>query len=503
MTVTAELLDMATLKEYYKILFGALADEEPEKLHERLISLSLADVRKAFRRQAFQYHPAVVRELPQAFRQLRQRRFLQLTEAYTNLRRHLSNSAPAHSQSASEASGQEVAQGEKFAASEPSPQPGSQFSPLLTVVANARKSPQPKKAAPKAAPTTSRRSHDRAPLSVATESASPTLLAIGGAKGGTGQSVLAVNLALALARTGRRIVLADTDLGSPNTHVLLGMQRPQYTLHDYLTKTPGAGSPETGAGSITRLDDALGATPHERVSLLAGSSDVLGNANLPAASRRKLIYGLRRLDADVVILDLGGDTATSVLDFFLAADLGVVVTTMEPASILDAYQFIKLCALRRIQRYLAEHPAPESVEAGIGEVFSVANLSGVPVPGLLSEVAHLDPLYAEALSAHLRQLRLFSVITMRQRANDGQLVDNLRGVCARMAGLKLSHLGTIPNDPAVVKSANELRPVLPNYPLSPASLALQHLAGALPLPAPASDAEQQFRAIGEWGSLAS
>ena len=92
---------------------------------------------------------------------------------------------------------------------------------------------------------------------------------------------------------------------------------------------------------------------------------------------------------------------------------------------------------------------------------------------------------------------------MRQRANDGQLVDNLRGVCARMAGLKLSHLGTIPNDPAVVKSANELRPVLPNYPLSTASLALQHLAGALPLPAPASDAEQQFRAIGEWGSLAS
>lgn len=42
------------------------------------------------------------------------------------------------------------------------------------------------------------------------------------------------------------------------------------------------------------------------------------------------------------IMDLGGDTSYNVIDLFLAADTGFVLTTCDPASYLDAYSFIKV-----------------------------------------------------------------------------------------------------------------------------------------------------------------
>ena len=41
-------------------------------------------------------------------------------------------------------------------------------------------------------------------------------------KGGVGKSLVAANLAIALAQTGRKVVLVDLDLGGSNLHVIIG-----------------------------------------------------------------------------------------------------------------------------------------------------------------------------------------------------------------------------------------------------------------------------------------
>ena len=52
--------------------------------------------------------------------------------------------------------------------------------------------------------------------------AKPTIVAIASGKGGVGKSVVSANLALLLARQGRRVTLLDLDLGGADAHLLFG-----------------------------------------------------------------------------------------------------------------------------------------------------------------------------------------------------------------------------------------------------------------------------------------
>lgn len=55
-------------------------------------------------------------------------------------------------------------------------------------------------------------------------------------RGGTGKSNTTANLATAIALTGKRVAVVDTDIQSPGIHVLFGMEQvnPQATLNQYL-----------------------------------------------------------------------------------------------------------------------------------------------------------------------------------------------------------------------------------------------------------------------------
>ena len=51
--------------------------------------------------------------------------------------------------------------------------------------------------------------------------AGPLVIAISAGKGGTGKTMVAVNLALSLHRRGERVVLLDADVEEPNAHLFL------------------------------------------------------------------------------------------------------------------------------------------------------------------------------------------------------------------------------------------------------------------------------------------
>lgn len=59
------------------------------------------------------------------------------------------------------------------------------------------------------------------------------VIAVTGGKGGVGKTNVSVNLALALADLGRRVMLLDADLGLANVDVLLGLT-PKRTLADVI-----------------------------------------------------------------------------------------------------------------------------------------------------------------------------------------------------------------------------------------------------------------------------
>ena len=57
------------------------------------------------------------------------------------------------------------------------------------------------------------------------------VIAITSGKGGVGKTTLSVNIALELARRGKKVVVFDADFGLANVEVMLGI-RPQYNLLD-------------------------------------------------------------------------------------------------------------------------------------------------------------------------------------------------------------------------------------------------------------------------------
>lgn len=178
----------------------------------------------------------------------------------------------------------------------------------------------------------------------------PLVISVGGGKGGVGKSVLAANLAAALARAGRRTALVDADLGAANQHTLFGIDRPKTTLQALLDR------------EVPRLSDAAIESGVPNLHLLAGVSAVPGVANIPHAQRSKLHRHIARLDADVVVVDVGAGTHQSVLDFFRLGDVRLVVTSPQLPAIQNAYCFVKAALFRELRASLVNWSLREAFD---------------------------------------------------------------------------------------------------------------------------------------------
>jgi len=157
-------------------------------------------------------------------------------------------------------------------------------------------------------------------------------IAVLSGKGGVGKSNLAVNLAMALSKTGKRVVILDADLGMANVDLLCGIS-PKYTLA-HLVK---------GQRSVDEVLVAL----DNGVLLLPGGPGVQELAELGDDAQSLLIDKLAALEgvADILLIDTGAGIHRNTLSFGVAADLTILITTPEPTSIRDAYGVLKTLAI--------------------------------------------------------------------------------------------------------------------------------------------------------------
>ncbi|MEM7681095.1 MAG: MinD/ParA family protein [Planctomycetota bacterium] len=163
---------------------------------------------------------------------------------------------------------------------------------------------------------------------VASESPRASSLVITSGKGGVGKTTISVNLAVALARLGRRVVLLDGDLGTANCDLLCGV-------------TPRATLAQVIAGRRTMVE-AVTPTPGG-FGLVAGASGLASMADLGLEARGRLLEQLAALESacDVLLIDTGAGIGPGVLSLVRAADRALVVTHAEPPAMADAYAVIK------------------------------------------------------------------------------------------------------------------------------------------------------------------
>jgi flagellar biosynthesis protein FlhG len=155
------------------------------------------------------------------------------------------------------------------------------------------------------------------------------VLAVASGKGGVGKTNVSVNLAVALAHMGRKVLVFDADLGLANVDVMLGLQ-PKYNLSHVLS------------GERT-LEEILVEGP-AGVRIIPASSGIQRMAELAPAEHAGLIRAFSELstDVDVLLVDTAAGISDSVVSFSKAAQEVIVVVCDEPASITDAYALIKL-----------------------------------------------------------------------------------------------------------------------------------------------------------------
>jgi len=154
-------------------------------------------------------------------------------------------------------------------------------------------------------------------------------IAVTGGKGGVGKTNVSVNLAVAAAEQGQKVMLLDADLGLANIDVVLGLH-PQYDLSHVMR------------GECS-LEEALIEGP-AGLKVIPGASGVQALAELSPAEHTGLIRAFSEVAADteLLIVDTAAGISDTVLSFSRASHEIVVVVCDEPASITDAYAIIKL-----------------------------------------------------------------------------------------------------------------------------------------------------------------
>lgn len=154
------------------------------------------------------------------------------------------------------------------------------------------------------------------------------IIAVGSGKGGVGKSTVSANLAVALARMGRKVGLVDADIYGPSQPRLLGTegQRPEAEANKLLPVLSRFGVPMLSMGHLVEAGRAI-----------AWRGPMAGNALGQLIDAE---WG----NADVLVVDLPpgtGDVQLTMLQRYKPAG-AVIVSTPQDLALIDATRAMQL-----------------------------------------------------------------------------------------------------------------------------------------------------------------
>lgn len=263
------------------------------------------------------------------------------------------------------------------------------------------------------------------------------------------------NLALLLARKGKKVCLVDLDIGGPDAHLLFGLLNPKYSLTDFLSRK---------VETIQEVVHTFYA--FNGLQLIPGSGGTLQTANMSFQEKQRLLRGLKSLDADVVLIDVGAGTSYHTLDFFMFSDIQLCVTMPEPTALLDFYSFLQLATIRKVLSSFLSH-------SQVSATLKKSNFSS------LAEVLDLaEQTQAGSKKKAMEALHFFHPLLIINRNFPNGTVNKakLKEMVSKYLGIEIPSLGNIPEDMAISEALKAYMPICELTPRAPASLALGQIA---------------------------
>ncbi|MBN1465021.1 P-loop NTPase [candidate division KSB1 bacterium] len=288
-----------------------------------------------------------------------------------------------------------------------------------------------------------------------------TVYAIGGGKGGVGKTVLCASLGIGLATYDHQVVVVDADLGGANLHTCMGILEPEYTFYHFYTL------------QRERLEDICLETPVDNLKLISGACGTLGFANPRYSQKVRFIHQLRQLDADYVLLDLGAGSSYNVIDFFLAADEGILVTTPDPMAIQETFNFLKIAIMRRFVREFRKKPAVLSVIDQY--MYSEPGKMQFTMDDIIKDVKEIDDEASSYIEHYLANYHPHLILNMVHSSKEIREGDSFRMAAHDILNVDVDYMGFVEFDESVRKSVKELKPFVLSNPRSKASKNLAKL----------------------------
>jgi len=286
---------------------------------------------------------------------------------------------------------------------------------------------------------------------------------LAGGKGGAGRSLVAANLGIALARAGRRVTLVDLDPHGAALHACLGFGR------------PAKGLLALAQDAALGLDAVAADTPVHHLRLVAGVPDPVAPERWSALLER-VARGLETLEGDVLLLDCGSGRGPGTLDAFALGNLGLLVSTPEPAALEAACQFADSHL-----RSCLEHALAGDVRRALNDLLEAdgADPERLSFRTLMVRLGALDAAARDAVAATVRRVPLELVLTQVRDEADEEAGAALASAFLKAFGVALPIAGLVAHDPSVLQAVQKHRPLAQQFPNTPATKGITRAAERL------------------------
>ncbi|MBD3420820.1 MAG: P-loop NTPase [Chitinivibrionales bacterium] len=258
---------------------------------------------------------------------------------------------------------------------------------------------------------------------------SPVIISCGGGKGGIGKSTIVAFLGTFLAQQGYRVGFVDADLGGANLHQYLGVRRPAKGLTEFLS------------GKIKNLFDASIETNVPNTWLICGSGDNMASANPKFVQKQKLIQQIKQLPADFILVDLGAGTNIHVTDFYAAYQYSLLLSDGLPASIENAYGFLKNGLMRGLMRQIPAHHEIHDYFRKFST--GTAGSEFVTLEEMIAACAKQFPREARSMKLWLHQKKNFLIVNMVREREPISRCLKFAEVVRKYLGISVDYIGYV------------------------------------------------------------